>query len=176
MGFWFIKFMKVCKKCGIEKDEIEFGKHKKTKDHLGSYCKKCSNEYAKNYWKNNENYRLKTYINRRNVYKKYCTSDKYREKLNEYRRTYEKIYRKTEKYKLYIEKSNERKRNNNLYKKQQNCRNLTRLRIQKGILIKQPCEICSELKVEAHHTDYNKPLLVKWLCHKHHMELHRKYK
>lgn len=35
------------------------------------------------------------------------------------------------------------------------------------------CEKCGEVKVDAHHTDYSKPLDVMWLCRKHHMKLHR---
>lgn len=45
--------------------------------------------------------------------------------------------------------------------------------VKKGLLIKTPCEVCGEKKVEGHHDDYDKPLVVRWLCHKHHMELHR---
>ena len=40
--------------------------------------------------------------------------------------------------------------------------------LRKGILVKQPCEVCGEVKVEAHHEDYSKPLEVNWLCEKHH--------
>jgi hypothetical protein len=46
--------------------------------------------------------------------------------------------------------------------------------VRDGRLFKKPCEVCSKKKVEAHHPDYSKPLDVKWLCTKHHKELHRK--
>lgn len=42
-----------------------------------------------------------------------------------------------------------------------------------GILKQMPCEICGNLKTDAHHDDYTKPLEVKWLCRKHHAEHHR---
>ncbi len=45
--------------------------------------------------------------------------------------------------------------------------------VRDGRVIKLPCIICGEIKVEAHHEDYNKPLDVKWLCPKHHRRLHR---
>lgn len=40
----------------------------------------------------------------------------------------------------------------------------------------QTCEVeeCFELG-ERHHDDYNKPLEIRWLCRKHHKELHRKF-
>lgn len=41
-----------------------------------------------------------------------------------------------------------------------------------GKLQRQPCEICGDNNAEMHHVDYSKPLEVKWLCRKHHRELH----
>jgi hypothetical protein len=45
--------------------------------------------------------------------------------------------------------------------------------VRAGRIVKQPCEVCGKRRVEAHHDDYTKPLDVRWLCKKHHMELHR---
>ena len=53
-------------------------------------------------------------------------------------------------------------------------RGLTFYAISKGLLKKQPCEICATTeKVEAHHDDYSKPLEVRWLCKTHHQEHHK---
>jgi hypothetical protein len=43
----------------------------------------------------------------------------------------------------------------------------------RGKLQRQPCEICGEAKVEAHHDDYSKPLQVRWLCPPHHRDVHK---
>ena len=40
-------------------------------------------------------------------------------------------------------------------------------------LIRLPCEKCGSQKVDAHHDDYLKPLDVRWLCRRHHLEFHR---
>jgi hypothetical protein len=52
-------------------------------------------------------------------------------------------------------------------------RALTRMYIRYGRLIRQPCEVCGEIKVDAHHDDYNKPLDIRWLCKIHHREHHK---
>ena len=44
-----------------------------------------------------------------------------------------------------------------------------------GLLVKKPCEVCGNIKSEAHHPDYSKPLDIMWLCLKHHREWHKKH-
>lgn len=44
--------------------------------------------------------------------------------------------------------------------------------VKAGLLQQQPCEVCDAKKVEGHHDDYTKPLDVRWLCLKHHCEVH----
>ena len=43
-----------------------------------------------------------------------------------------------------------------------------------GRMTRLPCETCGNPLTHAHHDDYDKPLEVRWLCAKHHGELHRK--
>jgi hypothetical protein len=45
--------------------------------------------------------------------------------------------------------------------------------IKYGFLKRMPCEICGG-KSEAHHEDYDQPTKIRWLCNKHHNEIHRK--
>ena len=44
--------------------------------------------------------------------------------------------------------------------------------IKSGKLKRQHCEVCGSENVQAHHEDYSKPLEVRWLCFKHHRQLH----
>ena len=46
--------------------------------------------------------------------------------------------------------------------------------LRNGTLERCPCEVCGDPKVQAHHEDYSLPLAVRWLCHKHHGQTHRK--
>lgn len=42
-----------------------------------------------------------------------------------------------------------------------------------GTLKPQPCEVCRDEEVHAHHDDYSKPLEVRWLCRRHHGQTHQ---
>lgn len=46
--------------------------------------------------------------------------------------------------------------------------------VRRGTIKKLRCEVCGNEKSEGHHDDYSKPLEVRWLCRKHHLEHHEK--
>jgi excisionase family DNA binding protein len=54
------------------------------------------------------------------------------------------------------------------------CRQATQKLIYERKLIPEPCIICGETKVHAHHNDYSDPLNITWFCRKHHYDFHRK--
>lgn len=45
--------------------------------------------------------------------------------------------------------------------------------IRKGVVVRQPCEMCgTSERIHAHHHDYSKPLEVRWLCYVCHKTVH----
>lgn len=69
---------------------------------------------------------------------------------------------------------NETPEHRQIRRDKQRGRKIMHTAIRKGELIRQPCQVCGAVKVEAHHSDYSKPLDVMWLCRFHHMEEHRR--
>jgi ribosomal protein S27AE len=52
-------------------------------------------------------------------------------------------------------------------------RNAVLRAVRRGDLARQPCERCGTTdNVEAHHDDYDRPLEVRWLCRRHHVDEH----
>lgn len=45
--------------------------------------------------------------------------------------------------------------------------------LNRGLIERQPCEVCGAEKVDGHHPDYDKPMAVTWLCRRHHKAVHR---
>ena len=43
----------------------------------------------------------------------------------------------------------------------------------RGKIVPSPCSMCLSPEAQKHHDDYDKPLQVRWLCRKCHVELHR---
>ncbi|MCJ8053878.1 hypothetical protein GB928_018640 [Shinella curvata] len=48
--------------------------------------------------------------------------------------------------------------------------------LKKGLLNKEPCEVCGAENVDAHHDDYSRPGVVRWLCRLHHRHHHMQEK
>jgi len=46
--------------------------------------------------------------------------------------------------------------------------------VRSGKIKRSPCVECGAVKVEGHHTDYDKPFDVVWLCRPCHSKRHRK--
>jgi len=65
---------------------------------------------------------------------------------------------------------------NELQREKMNTRSYTHVYVKREKIKKQPCLTCKEPKSEAHHPNYDEPLLVVWLCRPHHLELHKQLK
>lgn len=122
--------VKVCSKCGIEKEVSEFYKDKKGKDGLRAYCKNCKLAQNKEFT-NTEDGAL--------WYKNYLKS-----------------YRKTEKCKNSIKKYNDNRKANETEQLKNKARKKLTAAIKSGELIKPDrCQICSSMEnIEAHHHSY----------------------
>lgn len=57
-------------------------------------------------------------------------------------------------------------------RKKANARAYAKEYLKRGKLNKGKCEICGS-EAQMHHDDYDKPLQVRWLCRKHHLEHHK---
>lgn len=49
---------------------------------------------------------------------------------------------------------------------------IVRQALRTGELKRGRCEDCSSFRVDAHHDDYEQPLVVRWFCRRHHQQLH----
>ena len=95
--------MKVCTKCGIEKEEICFCKNKARKDGLSDWCRGCVKEYKKEYYSKPEikarqkehkkEYYSKPEIKakRRDRWKEPCSNPEAKDKMKEHRKEHRSI-------------------------------------------------------------------------------------
>lgn len=134
--------MKICRDCGKNRKLSSYYTHSEMLDGHLNKCKDC----------------VKTRVKRRYVRepKKIAAYERERFKTsNRKRKVLE--YQKTRREK---------------YPGKQKARVAVVYAIKMGRLTRLPCEVCGEPKSEAHHGDYRKKLDVRWLCFKHHRELH----
>lgn len=150
--------MKVCFKCGAEKPLTEFYKHKGMSDGHLNKCKQCT--------------RCDTKENREKNIDYYKAYDRNRHWADPSRRA-ASIEATRLWHRENSERSRELKKNwikKNPLKRAAHVKVGNALR--SGKIKKEPCVMCGDTKVQAHHTDYTKPLDVVWLCQKHHTEVH----
>lgn len=135
--------MKTCFKCHTTKSLTEFYKHSEMADGHLNKCKECTKkDVSDRYYSPEAHSKIVAYERSR-------FKDPHRKALiNEYQR---------------------RRRSRN---RKDITRSRTQRAVKRGTITKLPCEVCGNTKSEAHHTDYNDAFSVRWLCFKHHRELH----
>ena len=145
--------MKICKTCKQLLSVENFYSHKAMKDGRLNICKDCTRKRVGKHRIENiktiqayDRKRGKT-KQRRDAVKKY--QEENRAMLNEFKCA----WRLANKHKVKAQ-------------------NKARVAWLKGLIQKNPCEVCGAIKVEGHHPNYDEPLNVIWLCKKHHAELH----
>lgn len=128
------------------KEITQFYRHAAMGDGRLGFCKECTKERIRNA-------RL---------------DPRYRDKML----AYEKERRRTKKRK-HLELASgrrRRKRNSTKYRANTALSNARR----RGAVRPKPCWVCgTNEKIQGHHYDYDKPLEVLWLCHEHHLDMHR---
>jgi hypothetical protein len=129
---------KVCIRCHLPKPISEFYSHPKMADGTLGKCKPCCRTQAR------ERFR-----NKRDEIRDYETTRARTERRRRLKRQYRKNYRAA-------------------HPEKNRCHAVVSKAVRDGRLIKHPCEVCGSATVQAHHSDYSKPLEVIWLCLKHH--------
>ena len=160
--------MKKCMKCGEVKPVDDFYRHPKMADGRLSKCKTCTKRDVRE--------------NRAKRVEYYRAADRARSKLP-HRRDAEKLRSNSpsriesrRKYALTPEGRASANRAKKSYCDRNPVKRAAHVAcgnaIRDGRLIRKPCEVCGEI-AQAHHDDYSKPLDVRWLCTKHHVEWHK---
>lgn len=157
-----------CRKC-IETKPLEaFTTSAKSKNGKINLCKECGRLAAKNYYKRNRGKKIE-------YSKKYSkTSKGYSVRLKYLNSAREIINKRVRENTTTEQRAAIRRKQNELYPQKYKARSVLRTALCRGIIQKEPCCICGSTKaIEAHHTDYNKPIDVMWMCRSHHRAWHR---
>ena len=134
------KIEKKCFKCGKTKLLKYFYKHPQMADGHLNKCIKCNKDDVRKNYRGN--------IDHYKDYEKKREADPDRKfKKSEYQRRYRK---------------------NNFLKYK--AREQVASDIRSGNIKRQSCKYCGDPNTQAHHSDYNKPLDVTWVCFKCHRE------
>ena len=145
---------KICGGCKKEKPLSEFYAHKR--DGYQARCKECKREYGRMY---NRQPKRREY--NKQFYKELQASGYFKE----YEQKPEVKARKNRQMKQYIQDPRLRVK----FLARWYARRMT----ENGTILQQPCALCGNENSQRHHPDYNKPLLIVWLCADCHRKLHK---
>ena len=154
--------LKTCSKCKEEKGVSEFHKDRSTPSGLQYPCKDCQRDAKRDY--------CKTPIGKAQ------------------KASHDSKYKASPRGKSASERSREKRKHTAVGRaSRKRCSDRYRLlhpekklahqavarALSRGDIVRKPCEVCgSTTRIEAHHDDYSKRLDVRWLCKKHHVEVH----
>jgi hypothetical protein len=147
---------KVCKTCGETRQLSEFPRHRNMADGHLSKCKQCVNSYVRIRRQQNPD-----------ASREYMAKYRAREHAKQARRAYQSRPEVLKAECLLKAAWAARNRVKRLAHQ-----SVTRA-VRAGRLIRLACEVCGNIKAQAHHDDYGKPLEVRWLCTAHHAEWHK---
>lgn len=133
---------KRCLKCGVVKPLDEFYAHPQMADGHLNKCKECAKQDVR------QNY--VDHLARHQDYERRRSSTPERKKQ---RSEYQKARRSK-------------------YPEKERAHGTVAKAVASGKLVPNPCEICGDTSVQAHHDDYSRPTDVRWLCFRHHREVH----
>ncbi len=143
--------MKRCFKCGVEKPRSDFYAHPQMRDGLLGKCKECTKADSRAHGTDKE------YDRQRNTLP--------------HRVAGRAEYSRTERGRKVHAKA--LKRSKAKFPEKARARFILGNAVRDGKIERKPCEKCGSLKSQGHHDDYSKPLDVRWLCSKHHREVHK---
>ena len=150
---------KVCISCKLTVPISDFYKNTQMADGHLNKCKSCCKKHANEHRANNLEV-VKAYDRKRG--------------LLPHRVEARKIYMQTDAGKIAHQEAS--KRWQELQPLRKAASTILGSALKRGKVTKPPiCQVpdCTETKLEGHHPDYDRPLLVIWLCNKHHRECHK---
>jgi len=148
---------KTCRGCNQNLSFEDFYVNYQMADNRLNHCKECVKTRVSKHRENNIE-RIQAYDRKRG--------------LTEKRKEKNRIYSKTINGKEKMKMGNRKWKAKNPVKRAAHV--ILGNAIQSAKIKKQPCEVCGcTTRIHGHHDDHNFPLSVKWLCQKHHAQLHR---
>lgn len=57
-------------------------------------------------------------------------------------------------------------------RRKMNCRSYAHVYLKRGHIDRKPCRVCGKVG-QMHHSNYDKPLQIEWLCREHHLAFHQ---